>query len=148
MDQWISALQWPAVLVTVSASWFVASSSRTRRHVGFWLFLLSCRSLSATWGVQVARLASRLGFFLLVGGKFLAGKLGDNGCAPGVLLAVRNIARSLLDPIIRGARMAVAGFVALVWQTRHGLTVPTRQGLTLICVAASAFGASRRNLGH
>jgi hypothetical protein len=29
------------MLVTVSAAWFVASSNRRRRHVGFWLFLVS-----------------------------------------------------------------------------------------------------------
>lgn len=53
MDEWISALQWPAMLVTVSASWFVASSSRTRRHIGFWLFLLS-NVLWVVWGFYSA----------------------------------------------------------------------------------------------
>ena len=49
MDQWISALQWPAMIVTVTASWFVASSSKSRRNIGFWLFLLS-NGLWVIWG--------------------------------------------------------------------------------------------------
>lgn len=53
MEQWVSALQWPAMLVTVSAAWFVASSSRTRRHVGFWLFLAS-NVLWIVWGLYSA----------------------------------------------------------------------------------------------
>ncbi len=53
MEPWLSALQWPAMLVTVCAAWFVASSSRTRRHVGFWLFLLS-NLLWIVWGFYSA----------------------------------------------------------------------------------------------
>lgn len=49
MDQWLSLLQWPAMLVTVTAAWFVASSSKTRRRVGFWLFLGS-NALWVVWG--------------------------------------------------------------------------------------------------
>ncbi len=40
MKMW-ACVQWPAMLVTVAAAWFVASSQRARRKVGFWLFLLS-----------------------------------------------------------------------------------------------------------
>jgi hypothetical protein len=43
-------LQWPAMLVTVVAAWFVASRSPTRRKVGFWLFLLS-NLLWVLWAV-------------------------------------------------------------------------------------------------
>lgn len=53
MEQWLSALQWPAMLVTVCAAWFVASASRVRRHVGFWLFLLS-NVLWIVWGLYSA----------------------------------------------------------------------------------------------
>jgi hypothetical protein len=35
------------------AAWFVASTSRTRRHVGFWLFLLS-NVLWIAWGLHSA----------------------------------------------------------------------------------------------
>jgi hypothetical protein len=41
------------MLVTVSAAWFIASSSRSRRHVGFWLFLLS-NALWVVWGIYSA----------------------------------------------------------------------------------------------
>jgi hypothetical protein len=44
-------IQWPAMLVTISASWYVASTQKTRRHVGFWLFLLS-NVLWVTWGLH------------------------------------------------------------------------------------------------
>jgi hypothetical protein len=43
-------IQWPAMAVTVAASWFVASSQRRRRSVGFWLFLMS-NALWVLWGV-------------------------------------------------------------------------------------------------
>jgi hypothetical protein len=45
----LDLLQWPAMVVTVAASYFVASSSKTRRHVGFWLFLAS-NVLWVVWG--------------------------------------------------------------------------------------------------
>jgi hypothetical protein len=38
---WLDLVQWPAMVITVAASWFVASNARFRRNVGFWLFLLS-----------------------------------------------------------------------------------------------------------
>jgi hypothetical protein len=43
-------LQWPAMVVTVLAGWFVASSRPTRRRWGFWLYLLS-NVLWVAWGV-------------------------------------------------------------------------------------------------
>jgi len=49
MDSLLDAIQWPAMLVTVAASWFVASSSEGRRRVGFWLFLFS-NALWVVWG--------------------------------------------------------------------------------------------------
>jgi hypothetical protein len=42
-------VQWPAMLVTIIAAWFVASRSRERRKAGFWLFLLS-NVLWVIWG--------------------------------------------------------------------------------------------------
>jgi hypothetical protein len=45
----LDLVQWPAMVVTVIAAWFVASNSKRRRHVGFWLFLLS-NILWVTWG--------------------------------------------------------------------------------------------------
>jgi hypothetical protein len=49
MTLW-DGMQWPAMLVTVAAAWFVASSRRPRRKAGFWLFLLS-NLLWIIWGV-------------------------------------------------------------------------------------------------
>ncbi|HEU4624478.1 MAG TPA: hypothetical protein VFS52_06945 [Steroidobacteraceae bacterium] len=47
----LDLLQWPAMVVTVAASWFVASRSKTRRRTGFWLFLVS-NVLWVTWGAH------------------------------------------------------------------------------------------------
>lgn len=46
---WLSFVQWPAMAVTVIASWLVASTSEGRRNAGFWLFLLS-NALWIAWG--------------------------------------------------------------------------------------------------
>jgi hypothetical protein len=47
---YLDLLQWPAMVVTVTAAWFVASGSKHRRRIGFWVFLLS-NVLWVTWGV-------------------------------------------------------------------------------------------------
>jgi hypothetical protein len=47
----VDLIQWPAMLVTVAASWYVASTRRQRRQTGFWLFLLS-NVLWVIWGVH------------------------------------------------------------------------------------------------
>jgi hypothetical protein len=47
----LDLIQWPAMVVTVAAAWYVASRSKTRRRVGFWLFLLS-NALWVTWGLH------------------------------------------------------------------------------------------------
>ena len=43
-------MQWPAMVITVAASWCVASRSPARRLWGFWLFLLS-NLLWTIWGL-------------------------------------------------------------------------------------------------
>jgi hypothetical protein len=48
---WIDLLQWPAMVVTVVAAWLVASQSKRRRRVGFWVFLLS-NVLWIAWGLH------------------------------------------------------------------------------------------------
>ncbi|HEY0674758.1 MAG TPA: hypothetical protein VGD25_00955 [Immundisolibacter sp.] len=48
---WLDFMQWPAMVVTVLASWFVASSSKGRRNSGFWLFLVS-NVLWVVWAVD------------------------------------------------------------------------------------------------
>ncbi|SPA55798.1 hypothetical protein [Cupriavidus taiwanensis] len=49
MDQWLEAAQWPAMVVTVVATWLVGSRSITRRRAGFWVFLAS-NVLWIAWG--------------------------------------------------------------------------------------------------
>ncbi len=46
---YVDWLQWPAMVVTVLASWLVASQSKRRRTVGFWVFLLS-NVMWTIWG--------------------------------------------------------------------------------------------------
>ncbi len=46
---WIDLLQWPAMAVTVAASYLVSSSHEGRRNTGFWLFLVS-NALWMAWG--------------------------------------------------------------------------------------------------
>lgn len=47
----LNLLQWPAMVVTVAASWLVGSSLEARRHAGFWVFLLS-NALWVAWGLH------------------------------------------------------------------------------------------------
>ena len=46
---WVDAIQWPAMLVTVVAAWMIASQKKFKRNWGFWLFLLS-NVLWIVWG--------------------------------------------------------------------------------------------------
>jgi hypothetical protein len=52
----LDLIQWPAMMVTVIASWFVASGRRLRRQIGFWLFLLS-NALWVVWAVHTTAYA-------------------------------------------------------------------------------------------
>ena len=47
----VDALQWPAMAVTLAASWLVASSSKHKRNWGFWCFLAS-NVLWTVWGIH------------------------------------------------------------------------------------------------
>jgi hypothetical protein len=44
-------MQWPAMAVTVVASWLVASRQEQRRKLAFWVFLLS-NLLWVAWGLH------------------------------------------------------------------------------------------------
>lgn len=48
---WIDAMQWPAMAVTVVATWLVGSQAARRRTAGFWLFMLS-NALWVAWGLH------------------------------------------------------------------------------------------------
>jgi hypothetical protein len=45
----LDLLQWPAMLLTVAASWLVGSTRARRRCTGFWIFLASNAAWVA-WG--------------------------------------------------------------------------------------------------
>ncbi len=64
---WIDALQWPAMVVTLAAAWLVASQSRRRRSLGFWIFVAS-NVLWVAWGWHAhayALIALQVGLFAL-----------------------------------------------------------------------------------
>jgi len=46
---YLDLIQWPAMLATVAAACLVASLSKRRRSLGFWIFLLS-NALWIVWG--------------------------------------------------------------------------------------------------
>lgn len=45
----IDFFQWPAMILTIAGAWLVASQSRKKRNVGFWVFLAS-NFLWVVWG--------------------------------------------------------------------------------------------------
>lgn len=63
----INLLQWPAMVITLLATWLVASQSKGKREVGFWIFLLS-NALWIIWGWHdsaYALIALQLGLIAL-----------------------------------------------------------------------------------
>lgn len=54
---WLNALQWPAMLVNLLASWLVASQKDVLRARGFWVFLVS-NVLWIAWGRNTGAWAS------------------------------------------------------------------------------------------
>lgn len=49
METLLDAVQWPAMAITLLATWLVASSSERRREWGFWCFIAS-NLLWVVWG--------------------------------------------------------------------------------------------------
>lgn len=49
----LDLIQWPAMAVTILASWLVASTKEGRRNAGFWIFLLS-NALWLVWSWHTA----------------------------------------------------------------------------------------------
>ena len=49
LSEWIDLLQWPAMAASLLAAWLVASNHKSRRNIGFWVFLGS-NVLWAVWG--------------------------------------------------------------------------------------------------
>jgi hypothetical protein len=56
MDTFLDLLQWPAMLATVVAAWWVASTQQRKRVIGFWTFLVS-NGLWAAWGWHTQAMA-------------------------------------------------------------------------------------------
>jgi hypothetical protein len=48
---WIRHIQWPAMVVTVTATWLVASSNDRRRNLAFWVYLTG-NALWLAWGLH------------------------------------------------------------------------------------------------
>jgi TctA family transporter len=49
MDSLLNAMQWPAMIATLVAAWFVASQSKRKRAWGFGIFVVS-NVLWIVWG--------------------------------------------------------------------------------------------------
>jgi hypothetical protein len=63
----LDLIQWPAMAVTLAASWLVASKAEKRRLWGFWVFLAS-NALWIAWGWHshaYALIALQLGLAVL-----------------------------------------------------------------------------------
>lgn len=63
----LDALQWPAMLVTLTGAWLVAAQSKRRRALGFWVFILSnALWMIWAWHVQAwALIVLQLGLLFL-----------------------------------------------------------------------------------
>ena len=48
---WINAVQWPAMAVTLLAAWLIGTERKFKRNWGFWVFLLS-NALWILWGLH------------------------------------------------------------------------------------------------
>lgn len=46
-------VQWPAMVITIVAAWYVASNAKANRGFGFWCFLLS-NALWIVWGLATS----------------------------------------------------------------------------------------------
>jgi hypothetical protein len=66
-DALLDALQWPAMVVTLIAAWLVASQSKGRREVGFWVFIASnVLWIAWAWHTRAwALIALQVGLFIL-----------------------------------------------------------------------------------
>jgi len=67
MDDWMDALQWPAMVITLLAAWLVAATSPRKRVWGFWTFVAS-NLLWIAWGWHTsayALIVLQVGLFLM-----------------------------------------------------------------------------------
>jgi len=54
--EFLNALQWPAMAVTIAAAWLTGSQVKRKRQLGFWAYLAS-NALWMAWGWHVAAYA-------------------------------------------------------------------------------------------
>jgi hypothetical protein len=67
MNEALDALQWPAMVASLLAAWWVASLDKRRRKAGFWCFIVS-NVLWVLWGWHTqafALIALQVGLFAL-----------------------------------------------------------------------------------
>ena len=63
----LNLIQWPAMDTTLLSAWLVASESKHKRSLGFWIFILS-NVLWVLWGWHdgaMALIAMQIGLLLL-----------------------------------------------------------------------------------
>jgi hypothetical protein len=67
MNVLLSALQWPAMAITLTAAWLVASRNKRRRRLGFWCFIVSnvCWIIWAWFEHAYALIVMQLGLFAI-----------------------------------------------------------------------------------
>ena len=66
-DELFNFLQWPAMIATLLSAWLVASQTKHKRGLGFWIFILS-NILGVLWGWHdgaYALIAMQFGLLLL-----------------------------------------------------------------------------------
>lgn len=66
-DLMLNFLQWPAMTATIISAWLVASQSKQKRSLGFWVFILS-NLLWIFWGWHdsaYALIAMQIGLLFL-----------------------------------------------------------------------------------
>ena len=66
-DEMLNLIQWPAMATTLLSAWLVASESKHKRGLGFWIFILS-NVLWVLWGWHdgaIALIAMQIGLLLL-----------------------------------------------------------------------------------
>ena len=74
---WLDLAQWPAMVITIAASYFVTSTQKRRRSVAFWLFLAS-NVLWVAWGWHTQAYALIFLQFCLAGMNVRGAKKNDS----------------------------------------------------------------------
>ena len=67
MTDLLNVVQWPAMVITLTAAWLVASRSKHNRRFGFWCFIASniCWIIWAWFEHAYALIVMQLGLFAI-----------------------------------------------------------------------------------